>query len=186
MGAREPIEKITLLDGRVKAPNVTAVLTNVKTGEKRVYKAGNIVTNDGDHYYAHAAAKGILGVEALLFTGTIGIALGYNAGSPSAPAKTDVALGETTGSTEFEFKAIDSGYPKTNDPDTNNPGAAVDTISWRTSFTTAEGNHTDIATLALGEDSLNHLICVANFGAKFDKTTADTLQVYVNHNVLGA
>jgi hypothetical protein len=181
------IKRGKLLDGRVTALNVVAVLTNKETGEKRVIEGGNIVTNNGDLYYARAAAKGILGVETLPFT-VVNMRLGYNAGTAGAPQKTDTSMLTSTGSTPFESIAIDSGYPKTNDTDPNNPGAAVDTISWRTSFTTAQANHANIATLELlpAAPHESECPCVANFAAKFEKTSADTLQVYVNHNVLGA
>lgn len=164
---------------------VVAVLKNEQTGEKRVHVTHNIVTNAGDEYYAEAAAG-----EATNFT-VAGMRLGSNAGIPSAPLKTDVKLQTTTGSSLIasSAKAIDATYPKTSDPDTDNPGAGADIVTWRTSYTTAEANSADIASLdlpdSLTDGSITKSLAVANFAAKFTKTSADTLKVFVNHTFNG-
>jgi hypothetical protein len=166
--------------------NIWAVLENVKTGEKRKFHTHNIVTNAGDEYYAERAAA-----ETPNFT-VAGMRLGTNAGSPSAPQKTDVKLQTTTGSSLLvgSEKAIDGGYPKSNDDDTDNPGAGADICTWRVSYLTSEANAADIASLdlpdSLTDGSITKSLCVANFSSKFTKTSSDTLKVFVNHEFTGS
>ena len=165
--------------------DVGVVLTNVKTGKKRVYRTHNIVTDDGDQYYAQKGASESPWTVA-------GMRLGSNGGSPSAPTKSDVKMQTTTGSTPIasSVQAIDGGYPKTNDDDTDNPGTVdVDVVTWRRSYTTAQANDANIATLDLPDNltdgSITKSLCIANFAAKFAKTSSDTLKVYVNHTFNG-
>lgn len=166
--------------------NVYAVLENVKTGEKRTMHTHNIVTNAGDEYYAERAAA-----ETPNFT-VAGMRLGTNAGTASAPLKTDVKLQTTTGSSLLagSEKAIDATYPKSNDGDTDNPGAGVDICTWRVSYLTSEANAADIASLdlpdSLTDGSITKSLCVANFAAKFTKAATDTLKVFVNHEFTGS
>lgn len=164
---------------------VVAVLKNERTGEKHSFVTHNIVTDAGDRYYAAKAAG-----EAAFFA-VAGMRLGTHAGAPAAPLKTDVKLQTTTGSTLLasSVKAIDATYPRTADPDTDNPGAGVDIVTWRVSYTTAEANSADIATLdlpdSLVDGSIARSLAIANFAAKFTKTSSDTLKVFVNHTMNG-
>jgi len=178
-GLRGPNDKC-----RVRG-QVVAVLTNVKTGEKKTHVTHNIVTNAGDEYYAEVGAQ-----ETPNFT-VAGMRLGSNAGVATAPLKTDVKLQTTTGSSLIasSAKAIDGTYPKTSDPDTDNPGAGADIVTWRTSYTTGEANSNDIASLDLPDSltdvSITKSVAVANFTTKFNKTSSDTLKVFVNHTFTG-
>ncbi len=164
---------------------VIAVLKNVKTGKTRTMVTHNIITNAGDEYYAHLGAA-----EAALFT-VAGMRLGTNAGTATAPTKTDVKLQTTTGSALLvgSEKAIDGTYPQTDDGDGDNPGAGADIITWRVSYTTGEANAADIATLdlpdSLTDGSITQSLAIANFASKFEKTSSDTLKVFVNHTFSG-
>lgn len=164
---------------------VVVVLKNEKTGEKRTMVTHNIITNAGDEFYAQRAAA-----EADLFT-VAGMRLGTNAGSAVAPLKTDVKLQTTTTSVLLasSAKAIDATYPKTDDGDADNPGAGADIVTWRTSYTTGEANAANIATLDLPDSltdvSITQSLAIANFSAKFEKTSSDTLKVFVNHTFNG-
>jgi hypothetical protein len=163
---------------------VVAVLTHAN-GEKETFVTHNIVTNDGDEYYAETAAQ-----ETPNFT-VAGMRLGSNAGVATAPLKTDVKLQTTTGSSLIasSAKAIDGTYPRTSDPDADNPGAGADIVTWRTSYTTGEANSNDIASLDLPDSltdvSITKSLAVANFATKFNKTSSDTLKVFVNHTFNG-
>ena len=167
--------------------NVAAVLTNIETGEKRVIRTHNIITIQGDVMYSRAAGKGINGVE--IVPTIAGMRLGYNTSTPGTPGKshTDMSMASTP-STPFATRVVDSGYPKVNDDDTNNPGRGSTTLSWRCSFGASEAVHVDIATLDLPNifTAPSYSLCIANFAAKFEKTAVNTLQVYVNHTFLGA
>lgn len=180
-------KQITLADGRKGICNVAAVLTDIRTKRRRIIWGSNLVTTDGDRYYATKSAG-----ETAYFT-IAGMRIGTNAGTATAPAKGDIKMQTTTGSVpgaaSGSTKAIDATYPKTNDGDTDNTGAGVKIVTWRVSFTTAEANNTNIATIdlpdSLTDASITHSLTVANFAAKFDKTSNDTLKVFVNHTFNG-
>jgi len=152
-----------------------AVLTNIKTGEKRIIPLKNIVTNDGDRYYATKGA----GESAYFTVGGMRLGTGVD-----APVKADTDV-ETflAGS----GKVIYATYPKTNDTDPDNTGAAVDSVSWCVSYAAGEATGDNISELAIVDNivtptkALNHAL----FAAPFNKTAADTLKVFVNHNLLG-
>lgn len=165
---------------------VHACLIDAKTGKKRYYKTKNIVTNDGDLFYAERAVKTAIPSNFVDGSGDFdGIMELYN-GASAAPAKTNIRsnLAGLVGS----GKAMDSGYPKINDDDTDNPGRAADIITYRVSFLTSEVNGANIDDViitnpspAAGEVLLMH----AEFAAPFTKTSSDTLKVWVNHEPLG-
>lgn len=152
--------------------NVLAVLCSK---DKRFYIVGkNLVTNDGDQYYAEAAVGtpswSVGGMR--LGTGT------------TAPTKTDT---DVTTFLTGSGKAIDTGYPVTNDSDPDNTGAGVDIVTWRVTYGTAEANGTGIAEGAIVDNistptkALTHFL----FASAFDKTSNDTLKVIVNHTFNG-
>lgn len=173
---------------------LVVVLENQKTGEKRVYTSKNIVTNAGDLYYAERGALLTTGTPIspvpTNFTDTNGvpdmIMELYN-GASSAPAKGNdrsAMAGLVTGSA----KAMDTGYPKVNDADSDNTGAGVDIITYRVSYLTSEANASNIADVILTNPTpgaSEPLLMHAEFGAPFTKTSSDTLKVFVNHEMLG-
>lgn len=152
--------------------NVIAVLGSK---DKRFFIVGkNIVTDAGDQYYAEAAVGSPSWTVAGMRLGT----------GTTAPTKTDTDVSTfLTGSA----KAIDTGYPTTNDTDTDNTGAGVDVITWRVSYGTSEANGTGISEGAIVDNlttptkALTHFL----FATAFDKTSSDTLKVFVNHTFNG-
>lgn len=159
---------------------ITAVLTNQHTGKKRIYKTRNIVTNDGDKYYAQMACGEAPDDD------FDAVAAGMRLGTgTTAPDKTDTDCETEDGEGRLD---VDAAYPKTNDDDGDNSGAGVDIISWRYSYTTAEGNIADIANGAIVDDRTTPTaaLCHYKFAAAFTKTSDDTLKIFVNHEVLGA
>lgn len=170
---------------KVVATKVVAVLVS-PNGDVRRFETTNIVTNAGDLFYAE---RGVAQAIPTNFTNGSGVFDGvmelYN-GASSAPGKANIRsnLAGLVGTA----KAIDATYPKVNDGDTDNTGAGTDVITYRTSFTTAEVNGTNIADViitnpspAAGEPLLMH----AEFAAPFTKTSSDTLKVFVNHTMNG-
>lgn len=147
-------------------------------GKRRIIGLANIVTNDGDQYYAEAA------VGAPSWT-VAGVRLGT---STTAPTKADM---DVTTFLAGSGKAMDGTYPMTNDTDADNAaGKGIDVVSWRISFGTAEGNGTGINELALVDNivtptkALTHaLFEVAD--RPFNKTSSDTLKVFINHTMNG-
>lgn len=185
-GKLKIVEKGAPLDDGVKiVGEIGVVLKDAKTGKVKMKQVThNIITNVGDHFYAQRMAG-----EADLFT-VAGIRLGTNAGAASAPLKTDTDMTTTTGSAApggDSNQAMDSGYPKSDDDDVDNPGSpGPDVVTWRASWTTAQGNNNDIATIDVPDNfTPTQSLCIANFAAKFNKTASDTLKVFVNHTANG-
>ena len=166
-------KEIVLVNGDKAICNVVAIL---KRGNKTKYIPGaNIVTNDGDLYYAQRGAG-----ETPTNT-YVGFRLGTD---NTTPTKTDT---DVTTFLSGSGKNTDATYPKTNDGDSDNTGAGTDVVSWRVSYTTAEANGTGIEELAIVDNittpttALTHAL----FAASFDKTSSDTLKVFVNHTING-
>jgi len=155
-----------------------AVLCDAQ-GRSRCVPGLNIVTNAGDVWYAQRSAGE---TPTHNFAGaSAGIRLGDD---NTAPTKTDV---DVTSFVTGSGHAIDATYPKSNDGDTDNTGAGTNVVSWRFSFTTAQGNGTGIIELAIVDDIASPTVALAHalFTGAFDKTSSDTLKVFVNHTLSG-
>jgi flagellin-like hook-associated protein FlgL len=168
---------------------VIAVKENVYTGVKLIYETTNLVTNDGDKFYAEIAVDGCsTGSVTNDFTNsTAGIHLG--SGTTGSGVKTDTDVNaECTGNSIAGRQVHTTGYPRVGDTDADNTGDGVDIVTWLYSYTTTEGNVTKINEGAI-VDSLTGASAALthwDFGSTFDKTSADTLKIFVNHTFLGA
>lgn len=160
---------------------VRAVKRNVFTGEITVYEADNIVTNDGDLYYAQMGAGetptndfGAASSEIVVLDGA-----GAAPGKASNWSNIGAAIG--TGNPQ----AFDTNYPKTNDGDADNPSAATDTVTYLVSYATGEANGTivRVAIHLTGASGTDPILMYAALAVT--KTSADTLKVFVNHNMAG-
>ena len=78
-----------MIQGKVRKVNVIGVLENQKTGAIRLIAGHNLVTNDGDQYYAEAAAGSPSWAVA-------GMRLGTSA-SAATKTDTDVTTVDTAG-----------------------------------------------------------------------------------------
>ena len=163
--------------------NVCIVKENTLTGQKTWLYTHNIVTNDGDLYYAQQAVEGPPTSD---FGGSSG-RMELRTGS-ATPAKGHVYSDVTTPVTASR-KAIDSNYPKTADDDSDNTGSGTDIATWRTSWTTGDFNsnaiiggcfHVGGASPASGTKLLTHFSITS-----FNKTASDTLKIFVNHTFNG-
>lgn len=166
-------EKISIIG------KVVAVLENKKTGKKKIIHGLNVVTDQGDKYYAQSACG-----EAPT-DDFDGAASGLRLGSDNtAPTKVDDDVNTFLVGSEH---ALDANYPKTNDDDGDNTGSGLDIVSWRYSYLTTEGNVDAIIEGAVVDDrttptgALTHFL----FAASFNKTSSDTLKVFVNHEFAG-
>ena len=164
--------------------NICVVKTNTKTGEKSWHYGKNIVTNDGDLYYAQQAVE--TGSPTSDFGGSNG-RMELRTGS-ATPAKADVFTQVTT-PIPTTIQEIDSTYPKVNDGDSDNTGSGTDIATWRTSWTTSDFNsnaiiggcfHVGGASPASGSKLLTHFSITS-----FNKTASDTLKIFVNHTFNG-
>lgn len=167
---------IHLPDGRTEKCNCVAMLENVDTGEKRFNPGANIVTSLGDRWYAESVIGSETWTPAFMRLG-----LNTAAGSKGS---TDVASYVTASA-----KAIDAGYPKTADDDTDNTSGGVTVVTWRGSWSTAEVNVNSISEFCICDSgtttptkALNHAL----FTAPFNKSVTETLKVFANHVFLGS
>lgn len=158
---------------------ILAVLRNTRTGEKTVLQAHNIITNDGDDYYAQMGAGEAPDND---FTAAAaGLRLGTGTAAPTK-SSTDVTTENSEGRMD-----VDAGYPKTDDDDPDNGGADTDVVTWRYSYTTAQGNIANIAELAIVDNRTTPTaaLCHALFSGAFTKADTDTLKIFVNHDFNG-
>jgi|TARA_R110000824_G_scaffold6766_12_gene31263 hypothetical protein len=162
--------------------NVCIVRESIN-GDKTWYYAKNIVTNDGDLFYAQQSVGETPTSD---FDGSSG-RMELRTGSVT-PAKADTYTSVTTPVTASR-KVVDSTYPKTNDSDSDNTGAGTDIVTWRTSWTTSDFSasaiiggciHVGAASPASSTKLLTHFSITS-----FDKTTSDTLKIFVNHTFNG-
>jgi hypothetical protein len=163
-------------DSILLAGEVLAVLENQKTGKIRRYFGKNLVTNDGDEYYATS-------VPGSASWDVVGMRLG------SDPASADVAKGDTDVASFLSGtnQLLDAGYPMTDDNDSDNV-SSVDILSWRVSFGSSASNVDSISEISLVDsiDGPVKALCHAVFATPFGKTSDDTLKVFVNHQFLGS
>lgn len=166
--------------------NVSAVLTH-EDGSKDIYYGKNIVTDQGDRYYAST----IVGTLAHLnttadFRGTGYMRLGT---SLTAATKSDTDVGSFIANGSV---ALDSTYPKVSDTDSDNTGAGADIVTWRFTFGTGIGNANSISEAAITGGATGYAGGAAGtaltrflFASTFNKTSSDTLKVFVNHEMRG-
>jgi hypothetical protein len=158
---------------------VIFVLENVETGKKRVFKTTNIVTNDGDLYYAQSIVADTPTDD--FDAAASGLRLGSD---NTAPTKSDTDV-----TTFLSGSAIDleSGYPKVNDDDSDNTGSGTDIVSWKYYYDTSEGNVSNIIEGAIVDDRTTPTAALTHFlfAGSFSKTSSDTLKVFVNHTING-
>lgn len=158
--------------------NIVAVLigSDGKVKERHVFEGKNLVTDGGDQYYA----------EAIVASGSVMIIGGMNLGSAAtAPAKGNTNVGSIIANGSA---AISSGYPRTADPDSDNTGGGADIVTWLASFGTGVANANGIQEVAianvLGTAGTQNCIMRGTI-ASFNKTSSDTLKVFVNHTING-
>lgn len=168
--------------------NVIALLT-LKDGFQKPIFGRNLVTDTGELYYTKRIAQ-----EATLSPdfSTDGRMILNNPASADTPAADDEYQDVNNPITDSN-KVIDGTYPKRNDDDVDNPGAASNVFTWRTTYAGADfdtegGNNItggailETATPIGTSPILNHW----NFGTPFGKLSTSSLVVWVNHTLVGA
>lgn len=155
------------------------VLTNHKTGEVRKIWGRNIVTNEGDKWYAQSACgEAPTNSFANLFLATAG---------PGTPAKADDYSDFTV--VAGSSKAKTATYPKTDDGDTDNTGAGVDIVSWKFEYTTGDGPFTAIThsfIAASGASGSDPILNSYKWAASWDKDGSTSAKIFANHEMLGS
>jgi hypothetical protein len=176
------VERIQLAhpdSGIVITGQVLAILRNELLAAELIIPGVNIVTNDGDLYYAQSICGEVPTDD---FDAAVsGLRLGSD---NTAPTKTDT---DVTTFLATSGHALDATYEKTNDADVDNTGAGADIVTWRYSYLTSEGNVNNIIEGAIVDNRTTPTAALTHFlfGGVFSKTASDTLKVFVNHEVLG-
>ena len=150
---------------------------------KEWFFGANLVTTDGDIYYAKKGAGETPAANENFLQARIELR-----NMADTPAKADTytsVLGPITASR----KTITATYPKTNDTgDTDNTGDAIDAVSYSYSWTAADFNDAaiqggcqhDNATPVGATKLLNHFSITS-----FAKGATDTLKMFTNHTMEG-
>jgi hypothetical protein len=192
---------VTLVEGNgyelpssVDPKNNICVVKTTADGTKHWFYGSNIVTNDGDIYYAKKGA-GETPASNEVFSSAACVL--QNPASADTPAKADTYVSVTTPiTTSGAVQAKETNYPKTNDGDSDNTGAGTDVVTYKFTWTTAQidtssGNAiTGGAIYDSGQTSpvnATKILTHWNFSspASFHKTSTDTLTLYVNHTMNG-
>ncbi len=156
---------------------VTAVLRDPLLERELIVPGLNIVSNAGDLYYAQLGA----GEAVTNDFAAGGLRLGDD---NTAPVKTDADVTNFLAGTGH---AVDATYPQTDDGDGDNSGAGTDVVTYRYSYTTAQGNANGIIEGAIVDNIVTPTVALTHFlfAAAFNKTASDTLKVFVNHTMNG-
>lgn len=134
----------------------------------------NIVTTTGEIYYAQKACN-----ESPT-NSYLDLYLASN--GPATPAKTD-NRGNFTDIASSN-KANATGYPKSNDNDTDNTGNGANTISWLFSYAANDGNFAGIGWCYVTKHNAaanDSLLCSVKFGANWAKDSNTSAKIFVNH-----
>jgi hypothetical protein len=165
-------------DEQAKAKTIIVNVLKFKDGSKKTWKNHNLITNEGDLFMAEKLAGD---------TPTYAFANCVLGTGSTAAAKTD-DYDDMTPISGSE-KAPSSGYPKTNDTDTDNTGKGTDVCTWKFEWTTSDFNDSavregciTIATPIAGSKIFNRWV----EAAAYEKSASATLTQYVNVTITGA
>lgn len=174
-----PMRKITR--GITEKVNIhgraVAILTDAKTGKiKRVIEGRNIVSLVGEIYYAQRGAN-----EAPTYDFTSGgMKLGHGR---IAATQNDTDIEMDLGAS---YKAIYTGYPKTNDSESG--GGATNKCTYKVYWDQTQANALNISEVVICTDNgapPSGLLCRLLFSSPFSKTAAECLTVYIHHEKSG-
>ncbi len=170
---------------------VILVLKDAATGKvlMRHECEPNIVTHQGDKYYAQ---RGAASTPTFTFNrGMLVVAKSYARAATKIASFRDF-LGIATSLTGRQ--SFDSGYPKTNDSDTDNTGRTADAVTYKRTYTTAQANYTIRAlgicrTGATSNGAANSRVLASyktlSAAQTITKTSSQTLVTYINHTFNG-
>lgn len=151
-------------------------LLNIRTGIDKVFYSHNIVTNEGDKYYAQCGAQ-----EAPTNDYTAG-------GCKLGTGTTNPAKGNTDIETDLgaSYKGVFATYPKTDDGESANGG--VDIVTYKFYWGAAEAISAGISEAAICSDNAappDGLLSRLEFGTPFEKTGEECLTLFIHHEMNG-
>lgn len=158
---------------------VILVIEDLDGSNKKIIESTNLITNAGDLFYAQRANQEIPTNDfhiGQLILGTAG----------NAPSKTSI-YSDITAKVNTPLKDLEPGYPKRNDLDVSNTGAAIDSLTYKYKYLSVEGNSTGINRIAIiipspvGDSPLLMYATVTSF----TKDTSKILTIFINHNFKG-
>jgi len=155
--------------------NILVVIKKAN-GDIKQIKGHNLVTADGEEYYARL----VIG-EASNITTPFYLRLGS---STDAPTSDDTDVTTYIDNTAL---VVDDGFPKRNYTNDNNSDGGVNVITYKISYDLGGLDVTGVSEGALTDDdsspskALNHWL----FDQTFDVTTDDQLTVFINHSFVG-
>lgn len=158
---------------------ITIILEDFKTGKKDIKESRNIVTDAGDLFYCQRANQ-----ENSDNAFNAGVLVMGTAGN--TPGKVSL-FNDITTQVPNSLKALEPGYPKRNDTDVSNTGAAVDSITYKYRYSTTQGNYANINRIAItiqnpiGDSPLLMYAVVPTF----TKDNTKVLTIFINHNFKG-
>jgi len=159
---------------------ITSIIAVIRDrqGKKKTIKTKNLITNAGD---LHMAEKLAGDTPTVAFANCV-------LGTGSTAAAKDDDYSDMTPIAGSE-KAPSAGYPKTNDDDGDNTGAAADICTWCYEWTTGDFNDGAVREGCItkatpsGSDALfNRWV----WGAAFEKASDATMKLFVNVEITGA
>lgn len=165
--------------------NVVAVLRRPESGllVPHWFFGMNIVTDDGDKYYALKGAGETPATNENFIQARCELR-----NMSDTPAKGDTYT-SVAGPITASRKTITGTYPKTNDTgDADNTGDAVDAVSYAYSWTTSDFNDAAIQGGCLHDNAspVGATKLLTHFSiTSFGKTASDTLKLFVNHTMNG-
>ena len=174
-------------------------------GTKAWWYGGNLVTDDGDIYYAQQSAYVGSGsapspnfyvCSCVLQNPSSADSDGSNAFKNDTFAQVSNPILTGTATSSWSVQAVESGYPKANDSESDNTGKGANVVTYKFTWTTGQINTgsgnaiTGGAIYDVGQSSpvnATKLLTHWNFTspASFHKTNTDTLTLYVNHTMNG-
>ena len=155
--------------------NVLAIIKK-KNGEIQKIKGHNIVTDNGDEYYARKIVNDTSNITTPFY-----LRLGTGTDNPTK-SETDVE-----NYIDGSAKQVDNGFPKRNYTDDGNSDGGVNVITYKITYGIGELEANDISEGALVDNgdnptkTLNHFL----FDSSFNLTSNDQLIVFVNHSFVG-
>lgn len=158
------------------------VLENHKTGEKRHVWGRNLVTDEGDKWYAQSACgEAVTQDFDSLYLAT--------AGPDPVLKTTDYDDFTRHAGDEKHVTVAPTLYPKTNDVDPDNTGAGIDIVTWLFEYDVADGpfvaiTHSFISITGAG--AAEAILNGYKWAAAWDKDASTSAKIFANHEMLGS